>query len=136
MNRYNDKTDDYRGAAGQMKILIVDSNSIFVEGLKNLLNAEGVEDIDSVSGGITALDRIRISKPDVVLMDTRMKPISGFDTARLMLWEYPDEKIVMLSESGSESELQKSKMCGASGFLRKDINAGTLLKMLNRLRAD
>lgn len=119
-----------------MKILIVDSSPIFVEGLKNLLNAEEMEDIDSVSSGAAALSHIRIFFPDVVLMDTRMKPVSGFGTARQMRREYPDMKIVMMSESGSESELREAELCGASGFLRKDIDAGTLMEMLKKLREE
>lgn len=117
-----------------MKILIVDSSPIFVEGLKNLLNAEGLEDIVTVSSSAAALHKIRRSLPDVVLMDTRMKPVSGFYTARQMRLERPDVKIVMLSESGSESERCEAVMCGVSGFLRKDIDAGTLLQMMKKLR--
>ena len=64
-------------------------------------SASGIymSDIATAGSGREAMQKAEASLPDVVLMDTQMKPLSGYDAARLMKAEYPGVKIIMLMKA-------------------------------------
>jgi DNA-binding NarL/FixJ family response regulator len=115
-----------------LKLLLVDDHPIFLEGLKNLLLAHGMESVDTAAGGEEALEKVGRTLPDVVLMDIMMKPLSGPQTALLIKAKYPDVKIIMLTASETEEDLFESIKSGASGYLSKSLDADTLLEMLHQ----
>ena len=111
-----------------MKILLVDDNPIFLEGLKNLLEAEGTAVIRTAQSGREALEKAASFTPDAVLMDAEMKPFSGMETARLLLQKNSRVKIVLMSER--EVDPESIKRCGAVGFLDKNMDAKALFELL------
>ena len=114
-----------------MKILLVDDNPIFLEGLKNLLEAAGAAEIVTAQSGTEALEKAARFAPDAVLMDVEMKPFSGMETARLLLQKDPLVKIVLMSERKVDAE--SVKRCGAVGFLDKNLDAKALFALLSRM---
>lgn len=56
-----------------MRILLVDDHPLFLEGLKNLLLANGFDVLDTAKSGEDALDKVRRLLSDMVLMDIMMK---------------------------------------------------------------
>ncbi len=90
-----------------MKVLLVDDHPIFLEGLKNLLLSRGINVIDTAISGQEALEKVKDLKPDIILMDIIMKPLSGLETMKFIKEKFPDIKIVMLTASESEEDLLK-----------------------------
>ena len=117
-----------------MKILLVDDNPIFLEGLKNLLEAAGTAEIETAHNGREALEKAARIAPDAVLMDAEMKPFSGMETARLLLQKDSRVKIVLMSEQKVDAE--SVKRCGAVGFFDKNRNAEVLVTLLGRMERD
>ena len=117
-----------------MKILLVDDNPIFLEGLKNLLEAAGTEEIETAQNGREALEKAARFAPDAVLMDVEMKPFSGIETARLLLQKDPLVKIILMSER--EVDPGQIKRCGAVGFFDKNRDAEALVTLLGRMERD
>lgn len=115
-----------------MKILLVDDHPIFLEGMKNLLLAEGGYEIETAGDGTEALRKAGSFCPDLILMDIMMKPLSGLDTTRLIKARYPDIRIVMLTASESEENLFESVKCGACGYLFKSLEGKELFDILDR----
>lgn len=115
-----------------MKILLVDDHPLFIEGLKNLLMARGIEVLGTAAGGEEAIEQVASLMPDVVLMDIMMKPLSGLQTTRLIKAKFPNVKIIMLTASEAEEDLFESVKSGASGYLLKSLNADVLYEMLER----
>lgn len=115
-----------------MKILLVDDHPIFLEGMKNLLLARGVQEVETAGDGTEALRKAGSFCPDLILMDIIMKPLTGLDTTRLIKSRYPDIKIVMLTASESEENLFESVKCGASGYLFKSLDGKELFSILDR----
>lgn len=115
-----------------MKILLVDDHPIFLEGMKNLLLAEGTHTIETAGSGTEALRKAGDFCPDLILMDIIMKPLGGLDTTRLVKSRYPHIKIVMLTASESEEDLFESVKCGASGYLLKSLDGKELFEILSR----
>ena len=81
-----------------MNIVIIDDD-IFVSGaLKTILEASG--DITVSATGTDGKDAVRLFRtyrPDVLLMDIRMKELSGLDASAEILKEFPDAKILLLT---------------------------------------
>jgi DNA-binding NarL/FixJ family response regulator len=117
-----------------MKILLVDDNPIFLEGLKNLLEAACAAEIDTAQSGREALEKAARFTPDIVLMDVEMKPFSGVETAQLLRKKDSRVKIVLMSER--EVDTEQIKCCGAVGFLDKNMDAKALFELLGRMERD
>ncbi len=117
-----------------LRILLVDDHSLFLEGLYNLLLSEGVSVIGTAHDGYEALAEARKLKPDVILMDIHMPNCDGVSATRLIKAEMPDVKIVMLTMSEDESDLFEAVKSGASGYLLKSQDAEEFLGYLKGLQ--
>lgn len=114
-----------------MKVLLVDDHPLFLEGLRNLLTARGIEVIGTASDGLEALDQTRTLRPDVVLMDIEMPRCNGLKATRLIKTEMPDIKIVMLTVSADDEHLFEAIKSGAAGYLLKNLAADRFFDLLS-----
>ena len=108
-----------------MNIVIVDDDVLVSSALKTIL--ESSEEI-RVSGmgqdGGEALRLYREHKPDVLLMDIRMKNVSGLAASREILKEYPEAKILLLTTFSDDEYIVKALKYGVKGYLLKqDYNS-------------
>lgn len=115
------------------RVLLVDDHALFLDGLRNLLTAEGVDVVGVASDGLEALSMARALHPNVILMDVQMPRCDGLQATRMIKAEYPEIKIVMLSVSAEDDELFGAIQCGASGFLLKSENAKEFFHLLEKL---
>ncbi|MCB0056699.1 MAG: response regulator transcription factor, partial [Caldilineaceae bacterium] len=60
-----------------MRVLLVDDHRLFLEGLHNLLNAQGIDVAGLANDGLDALAAARRLRPDVILMDIQMPRCDG-----------------------------------------------------------
>lgn len=114
-----------------MKVLLVDDHPLFLEGLRNLLTARGIEVIGTANDGLEALDQARALRPDVVLMDIEMPRCNGLEATRLIKTEMPDIKIVMLTVSADDEHLFEAIKSGAAGYLLKNLEAERFFDLLS-----
>ena len=114
----------------KMKLMLVDDHPLFMEGLQYLLETHGIEVAGTAKNGREAIEKARILKPDIILMDIKMPGLSGLDALKLIKAEMPDIKVVVLSASEEDDDLFDAVKLGASGYLLKNINAGEVIDML------
>lgn len=114
-----------------MKIMLADDHSLFLEGLQYLLETYGIEVSGVARNGREALEKARVLKPDIILMDIKMPECSGMDSLKLIKAEMPDIKIIMLTSSEDDDDLFYAVKYGASGYLLKNTNARELVDMLS-----
>lgn len=115
----------------RMKLMLVDDHPLFMEGLQYLLETHGIEVSGTAKNGREALEKARILKPDIILMDIKMPGFSGLDALKLLKAEMPDIKVVMLTTSEEDEDLFNAVKCGASGYLLKNTNAKELVGILS-----
>jgi two-component system NarL family response regulator len=115
--------------------LLVDDHRLFLEGLRNLLTAEGIEVVGLAHDGLEALAAARRAQPDVILMDIQMPRCDGVAATRLIKAEMPACKIVILTMSESEQDLFEAVKSGASGYLLKRLDAEEFFAYLAELQA-
>lgn len=118
-----------------IRVLLVDDHSLFLEGLRNLLESEGVQVVGSAGDGFNALAQARRLRPDVILMDIQMPRCDGVMATRLIKSELPDCKIVMLTMSDDEQDLFDAVKSGASGYLLKRLDADDFFRYLTELNS-
>ena len=116
-----------------MKLMLVDDHPLFIEGLSYLLKTYGFEVSAIAHSGREALEKARLLKPDIILMDIKMPDLSGIDTLKLLKAEFPEMKIAMLTSSEEDEDLFDAIRYGASGYLLKSTGAKELVEMLHGL---
>jgi DNA-binding NarL/FixJ family response regulator len=116
-----------------MKILLVDDNCFFRDGLENLLSAHNIKITGTACNGLEALQKIRSLKVDVILMDIYMPCCNGLEATKLIKMEFPKVKIVMMTVSEEDENLFTAIRNGACGYLLKKFQAEKLLNMLTEL---
>lgn len=116
-----------------MKLMLVDDHPLFIEGLSYLLKTYDFEVSGIAHSGREALEKARLLKPDVILMDIKMPDLSGIDTLKLLKAEWPEIKIAMLTSSEDDEDLFDAIRYGASGYLLKSTGAKELVEMLHGL---
>ncbi|MEM7126152.1 MAG: response regulator transcription factor [Chloroflexota bacterium] len=116
-----------------LNVLLVDDHPLFLEGLQNLLEARQVVIVGAAKDGHEALDKVRLLKPDVVLMDIQMPNCDGLEATRLIKTEFPATKIVILTMSADDEHLFEAVKSGASGYLLKSIEPERFFDLLEGL---
>lgn len=122
-------------ATHPLRVLLVDDHALFLEGLRNLLAAEGIEVVGLARDGLEALAQARRLHPDIILMDVRMPRCDGLAATRLIKAEMPACKIVMLTMADDEQDLFEAVKSGASGYLLKRLEAAEFFTYLSDLQA-
>jgi two-component system chemotaxis response regulator CheB len=81
-----------------LKILIVDDSSVFRKVLKEIVVATGVaQAIHTAGNGIEALDRLKYSEIDIVLLDIVMPKLGGLETLKIIKDKHPHIKVIIVS---------------------------------------
>jgi DNA-binding NarL/FixJ family response regulator len=115
-----------------VRILIADDHSLFRDGLRSLLRAEGHEVIGEAKNGREAIELAKKLTPDLVLMDVSMPEMDGITATRALTAELPGTKVVILTASEEESKLFEAIKAGAQGYLLKNLEAEAFFDMLDK----
>ena len=102
-----------------MKLLIVDDNYEMRSLIKTIL-IDLTSDIFECDNGLDAYDIYKELKPDCVLMDIEMKPVDGIKATRWIKMEYPQAKIVVVTQHSDETFRTHALNAGADEFISKD----------------
>ncbi len=115
------------------KVIIVDDHVIVREGLKSLINhEEDFEVIAEAASGRACLEILQTTLPDIVLMDLKMPGISGIESTRLIKTEYPQIKLILLTNYDDEEYVLEAIKAGADGYVLKDVKKGDLIEILRK----
>ncbi len=116
-----------------MRVLLADDHRLIVEGLSNLLAANGIDVVGIAADGREAVTQALALGPDLVLMDLRMPVCDGLAATRLIKAQRPEIKIVVLTTSAEDRDLFAAVESGASGYLLKSISGKAFIEALHGL---
>jgi two-component system, NarL family, response regulator LiaR len=102
-----------------VRVGVVDDHGVFRRGLRDLLEERGLEVVGEASSGEEAIELAVEEIPDVVLMDISMPGMSGVEATRRIRAETPHTRVVMLTVSAAEDDVNEAILAGASGYLLK-----------------
>jgi two-component system nitrate/nitrite response regulator NarL len=121
-------------SAQKIRVLIVDDNGLFRDGLVGLLTRlDDIEVIGSAGSAEEAIRRAPVLRPDVVLMDVALPGASGVEATREILGLLPGAAVCMLTVSEQERDLFASVRAGARGYLAKSVELNILASAIRTL---
>ena len=113
-----------------IRCLVADDHSLVRQGIRRLLQDEGVDVIGEASDATEALKRVSELHPDIVLMDVGMPGFSSFEAARIIQRDFPHTKVVFLTMHEDRDYVMQGLQSGAAGYLLKDTPATKLVCVL------
>lgn len=112
-----------------IRILLVDDQALFREGLRILLSSQPDFDVVAeAANGEEALRQAAIHRPDVVLMDLRMPVLDGVSATRRLHELYPLSRVIALTTFDDDEYIFEGLRAGAFGYLLKDVPSQKLFE--------
>lgn len=122
--------------APRKRILVVEDEDNIAIALDYLMTREGYEQ-ERIATGAGAVERIRASRPDLVLLDVMLPEVSGYEICQQVRLDpaLASVKILMMTARGSAMERRKGLAMGADGFISKPFELKALRAEVRRLLA-
>jgi two-component system NarL family response regulator len=119
-----------------LRILLVDDQPLFLEGMRNLLTARGLTVVGVARDGVQAFEQARVLRPDIALVNVQMPNGNGVAATRYIKAEFPEIKVALLTVSEDDENLLDAIKYGASGYFLKSADANEMFSMLGEMMRD
>lgn len=112
-------------------VMVVDDHELVAESLASALSDEpDIEVIGVASTLATALDLLRRSAPEVVIMDYRLADEDGIEATRRIRQADPRVTVVLLTAVATEGVLRRAMAAGCTGAATRDVSVGNLSRVI------
>lgn len=104
-----------------IRVVIADDHALFRQGLTELLAGAGSFTVaGTAENGTDALSAVRLSRPDVLILDITMPGMDGFEVARRIREEGIPVKVLMLSMHKEPAAVRRALDLGVDGYILKE----------------
>ncbi|WP_308293282.1 response regulator transcription factor [Streptomyces sp. YS415] len=124
--------------AAPPRVVIADDQALVRTGFSMILTADGIDVVAEAADGEQALEAVRRTRPDLVLMDVRMPGLDGLEATRRILsgTVVPDPpRVLILTTYDLDRYVYAALTAGASGFLLKDVTPEHLVAAVRLARS-
>lgn len=119
-----------------LNVLLVEDQKLMRIGLKSLLlEHKGIDKVYEATTAKEAMEKYKLQKPNVILMDIGLPDINGIEATRRLLELNSECKIIILTSHLTEEEIIASLQAGARAYVMKDVNT-EILEMIIKTVAD
>ncbi|MFJ6513568.1 response regulator [Streptomyces sp. NPDC091406] len=127
-----------------LRVVVADDQTLVRTGFRLILGADGIEVVAEATNGIEAVEAVRRTRPDVVLMDVRMPEMDGLEATRRILAApdpaagggvFPSPRVIILTTFDLDRYVYAALSAGAGGFLLKDVTPEQLTAAVRTVRA-
>jgi DNA-binding NarL/FixJ family response regulator len=119
-----------------IRILSVEDHPIFRAGLSTILESQpDMTLVAQASNAVEAMAEFRRHRPDITLMDLRLPGANGTDALIAIRGEFPQARIVMLTTSDGDAEIQAAMRAGASGYILKSMPKTEMLQIIRAVHS-
>jgi DNA-binding NarL/FixJ family response regulator len=120
----------------QIRILTVDDHPLLREGIAALVNAEhDMKLVAEASNGQEALERFRLHRPDVTLMDLQMPGLNGIEAIINIQSEFPNARVIVLTTYTGDVQVLRALKAGARAYILKGHVHRELLETIRAVHA-
>jgi two-component system nitrate/nitrite response regulator NarL len=118
------------------KILLVDDHPFVREGIRSFLSDYPEFDVFAeASSAEEAIEKIKASPPDLVLMDLNLPGMQGLKATELIRAWFPNIKVVVLTAHDSKEYVVRLAKAGAHGYILKGAPPTELLEIIRNVLA-
>lgn len=115
-----------------INVLIVDDQEIIRQSLELMLsNKVGICVTGTAADGREAIKKVRIKKPDIILMDIRMPGMDGIECLKIIKEYNKSIKVIILTTFDDDEYIYESLKYGANGFLLKGTKMEEIIKAID-----
>ncbi len=114
-----------------IKIMLADDHLLMREGIRNLLEFDGtIKVVEEASDGEECIEKIKVSEPEVLLLDINMPKKNGIEVLKIIKDEKIDVKVLILTVHNEIEYLIKAVDIGVDGYILKDSESSELKKAI------
>ncbi len=118
--RLPESSDPLQPARGKLKAVVVDDESHVRAILRDMLTSLNIEVVAEGSTGIEAVELFHTHQPDLMILDITMPVMSGEEVLMMLMPEFPDALIIVLTSMTDENSVDGCLDLGATNYIRKD----------------
>ena len=119
-----------------MRLLLCDDHRMMRDGLRAILEKEGLEVVGEASNGHDVIELARRLRPDIVVMDISMPDLNGIDATRALVGELRGIKVIGLSMNADQRYVMAMFKAGAAGYLLKNGASDELIRAVRAVATD
>lgn len=116
-------------------VFLLDDHEIVRRGLRDLLEANGMEVVGEAGTAEEALQRVPATRPDVAVLDVRLPDGNGIEVCRELRSRDPELQCLMLTSYADDEALLDAIVAGAAGYALKEIRSNDLIEAIRRVAA-
>ncbi|MDR2895381.1 MAG: response regulator transcription factor [Propionibacteriaceae bacterium] len=121
---------------GPIRVGLVDDQALVRSGFKMMIDAQpDIVVVGEAENGLAALNLLRSTPVDVLLMDIRMPELDGLQTTQRIMEQSIPVKIIILTTFDLDEYVYQAMRAGAAGFLLKDARATELIDAIRAVAA-
>ena len=119
---------------GRIRVFVVDDHAIVRDGIQSLLATEpSIECVGEAANGADAVSKVRILRPDVILMDLVMPEMDGIEAIHQIMAFQPEARILVLTSFSADDKVFPAIKAGALGYLLKDSSSEELIRAIHHV---
>src|SRR5580692_3096294 len=119
-----------------IRVLSIDDHPLVREGIAALINNQA--DMLLAAQGATGKEAIQLfrdHRPDIVLLDVRLPDMNGIDAMITIRSEFPEARIIVVTSSEGDVEMQRALEGGAAGYIVKSMPPQALVEAIRKVHA-
>jgi len=119
-----------------IRILSVEDHPVFREGLATTIGSQAdMQLVAQAANAVDAISEFRRHRPDITLMDLLLPGTNGTDALIAIRGEFPQARIIMLTSSESDGDIQRALRAGASAYVLKSMPKNELLGVIRSVHS-
>jgi DNA-binding NarL/FixJ family response regulator len=122
--------------ANMIRVMCVDDHRIVRDGLELIIASQpDMAMVATAADAAEAVEMCRRFRPDVTLMDLRLRGMSGIDAIRAIKREFHDARIIVLTMYEGDEDIHQALRAGAVTYLLKDTISADLVRIIREVYA-